>query len=72
MVLYKIGSGSITSPVNIAAINNELSLSFLTITSVLFETCSLTPYFIIGNNQGDWLPLALVYTRIKLRAYRFG
>ena len=72
MVLYKISSGTISSALNIASIDSGLSLKFKTFTYVFFETCTLIPYFIIGNNQGDWLPLAVTYTGTELRAYRFG
>ena len=72
MILYKISSGAITSAVNLITIPSSLSLSFQINTQISFGSCSLTGSFSAGVDQGDWLPLAVVYNKNELRAYRFG
>ena len=72
MLLYKIGTGAITSAVNLVSIASSLAVSFQTNTQVTLGACSLTATFTTGVNQGDWLPLGVAYNKIDLKAYRYG
>ena len=72
MVLYKIKTGTISSPVNLVSIPSSLTVSFQSNTQVILGSCSLSASFTAGLNQGDWLPLGVAYTGQELRAYRYG
>ena len=71
LIGYKISSGVILSPVNIAAIASLLSIRFLVNTQATLGSCSMNYLFMTGSDQGEWLPSALTYDGSKLRLYRF-
>ena len=71
MVLYKIKSGTIASPINIATLGSSLLVASFSTTSVTFGSCLLAASFTAGRYQGDWHPLGVTYTGNTLRAYIF-
>ena len=72
MLLYKIKSGAISSAVNLVSIPSSLTVTYQTNTQVNLGACTLTATFAAGVNQGDWLPLGVVYDQTSLKAYRYG
>ena len=63
MLLYKIKSGTISSPVNLVSISSSLTVSFQTDTEVTLGSCTLNAVFAFAPDLDNWLPLAVVYTQ---------
>ena len=75
-MLYRLGSATITAPVNIFSINTLFTIFYQTTTDIYFQdsltpnSCSFSASFTSDPDKENWLPLAVTYDGNKLRAFR--